>query len=117
LTGEKRARVLSMHFTREEKNILITILAAAILGIIINIFTTYGAEQRKAHEINDPVLININSATAEELDALPGIGKVTAKRIVEYRQSHGNFGDIEKLKEVKGITSKKLDGLKRYITL
>lgn len=48
-------------------------------------------------------LININTATKEDLDTLPGIGPATAQKIIDYRQEHGNFSSIEDIKNVKGI--------------
>ena len=47
--------------------------------------------------------ININTASEKDLDALPGIGSTMAKRIIDYRNEHGNFNAIEDLKKVKGI--------------
>lgn len=49
--------------------------------------------------------ININSATAEELDVLPGIGPVKAQSIIEYRRQQGKFKTIEEIENVKGIKS------------
>lgn len=47
--------------------------------------------------------VNINTAGADELKALPGIGSAKAEAIVEYRKQHGNFKSVEELKNVKGI--------------
>ena len=47
--------------------------------------------------------VNINTAGADELKALPGIGPAKAEAIVEYRKQHGNFKSGEELKNVKGI--------------
>ena len=47
--------------------------------------------------------VNINTATATELEALPGIGPAKAKAIVAYRQQNGQFKTVEDLKKVKGI--------------
>ncbi|UOO76238.1 helix-hairpin-helix domain-containing protein [Neisseria sp. Dent CA1/247] len=47
--------------------------------------------------------VNINTATAEELKALPGIGPSKAAAIVEYRQHNGQFKSVDDLKNVKGI--------------
>ncbi len=53
--------------------------------------------------------ININTATAEELTALNGIGQAYAKRIVAYRQSHGSFTSLEQLTNIKGIGERTLE--------
>ncbi len=62
-------------------------------------------------------LININSATQSELETLPGIGPVTAQKIIAYRQEHGPFTKIEELLEVSGIGVATLDKFKDYITI
>ncbi|GAB4342180.1 MAG: hypothetical protein Kow0089_17050 [Desulfobulbaceae bacterium] len=56
--------------------------------------------------------ININSATAAELEALPGIGPAKAEAIVKYREEHGKFKKIEDLVLVKGIGEKVLEKIK-----
>lgn len=62
-------------------------------------------------------LININTATAEELQELPGIGESLAEQIVRYRKLHGPFEHKSDLKKVKGIGDAKYDELKSMITL
>lgn len=61
--------------------------------------------------------VNINTATAEQLQNLQGIGEVKAERIVKYRQEHGNFQSVEELKEVKGIGQGTLAKLKEELEL
>ena len=61
--------------------------------------------------------LDINRATAEELELLPGIGPAIAQRIVDYRRQNGPFPSIEALIEVKGIGEKTLEALKPYITI
>ena len=58
--------------------------------------------------------ININTATAEELTLLPGVGPATAARIVQYRQEHGKFASVDDLANVKGIGPKRLENLRPY---
>jgi len=60
--------------------------------------------------------VNINTATADELDALPGIGEVIAQRIVAYRESHGAFTTVDDLAEVNGISDRMVDDLRPLIT-
>ena len=61
--------------------------------------------------------INLNTATAAQLDALPGVGKATAERIVEYRQKNGGFKKTEDLMNVKGIGEKSFLKLKPLVTV
>lgn len=61
--------------------------------------------------------VNINNATIEDLDKLPGIGEATANKIINYREENGDFKSIEELKNVNGIGSKKYEQIKDEITL
>ena len=77
--------------------------------------TTPKATKPKEPEVTFPV--NINTATVQELDALPGVGEVIAQRIVDYRNTHGPFKSVDELLNVKGIGEKKLADLKPYATV
>ena len=61
--------------------------------------------------------VNINTADAERLDTLPGIGPVLAQRIVDYRETNGPFAAPEELLGVEGIGQATLDGLRSRITV
>ena len=61
--------------------------------------------------------VNINTASIEELDQLPGIGPSIAQRIVDYRTEHGKFKTIEEIQDVKGIGDAKYDEIKDNITV
>ena len=61
-------------------------------------------------------LVNINTATMQELSALPGIGETLAKRIVDYRLVNGPFQEIDQLLNVDGIGSGKLKAILDMIT-
>ena len=63
------------------------------------------------------VKININSAGADELIKLPGIGIKTAEKIIEYRKKNGLFVSTQRLMDVKGISSGKFDKIKDYIAV
>jgi competence protein ComEA len=61
--------------------------------------------------------VNINTATAAELEALPGVGARTAQRIVEYRQKNGSFKKIEELMNVQGVGEKSFLKIKDRLTV
>lgn len=61
--------------------------------------------------------VNINSASAEELTSVPGIGNVTAQRIVSYRQKYGKFYSVDELLKIKGIGEGVLEKIKPYVTV
>ena len=62
-------------------------------------------------------MIDINTAEIDDLLMVKGIGQVTAKNILEYRQKLGGFSSLEELKNVAGIGSKKLQDLKPQLTV
>jgi competence protein ComEA len=61
--------------------------------------------------------VNLNTATVAQLEALPGIGKSTAERILEYRQKSGGFKKVEDLMNVRGIGEKSFLKLKPLVTV
>jgi competence protein ComEA len=60
--------------------------------------------------------VNINMASAKELDALPGIGEVLAGRIIQFRDEHGPFRSVDDLIHVDGISARTIDGLRDLVT-
>ncbi len=62
-------------------------------------------------------LVNLNTATLDELETLSGIGEVLGQRIIDYREQHGPFRTIEDLMNVSGIGDKRFADLKPYITV
>ncbi|MEK7432260.1 MAG: helix-hairpin-helix domain-containing protein [Cyanobacteriota bacterium] len=63
------------------------------------------------------VAVNINTATEAQLKAIPGVGPVIAKAIVEYRTKNGKFKKIEDLKSIKGIGDKTFESMKKMLSL
>ena len=60
--------------------------------------------------------VNINTATAQQLTVLPGVGEKLAARIVEYRQKAGGFKNVQELMNVRGIGEKNLAKIQGYLT-
>ncbi len=59
--------------------------------------------------------VHLNSATLEQLDALPGVGPVTAQKILDYRQQHGAFGSVDELDAIVGIGPARLETLRGLV--
>jgi competence protein ComEA len=62
-------------------------------------------------------LVNINTASATELEALPGVGEVIAQRIVDFRTANGPFGSVDELLEVSGIGEATLESMRELVTV
>lgn len=60
--------------------------------------------------------VNLNTANAAELDTLPGVGEVTAGRIIDYREANGPFRSVDDLVHVQGISTKTINGLRDLVT-
>lgn len=59
--------------------------------------------------------VNLNAATLEQLDTLPGVGPATAQKILDYREEHGGFGSVDELGEVPGIGDVRLAALRDLV--
>jgi comEA protein len=61
--------------------------------------------------------ININTATSDELQQVPGIGPVTADKILQMRKSYGTFKSVDDLLAIKGLGKKRLEKMRKYLTV
>jgi competence ComEA-like helix-hairpin-helix protein len=82
------------------------------LAIVFCVHTAVPAEK-----IPPSKPIDLNVANMKELQELPGIGAVTAQRIIDLRQKSGRFHRVEDLLAVRGISPKKLDAMRKYVTV
>ncbi|MBB5856170.1 helix-hairpin-helix domain-containing protein [Amycolatopsis umgeniensis] len=64
-----------------------------------------------------PGKLDLNTATAEQLDSLPGVGEVMAKRIVDWRSGHGGFTTVEQLRDVEGIGESKYSKIRELVSV
>lgn len=76
-----------------------------------------GATEESGSNEDNPDLININTASVDELDELPGIGPTIAQRIIDYRDANGPFQTIEDLLNVSGIGPSTFEQIKDLITV
>jgi competence ComEA-like helix-hairpin-helix protein len=82
-------------------------------SVVSSLTTSEPAHARPA----TTTLININTASREELEKLPGIGEGLAARIVEHRERHGAFRRVEHLIIVRGISQRRFEALRPYVTI
>lgn len=61
--------------------------------------------------------VNLNTATSEELQLVPGIGPVTADKILQMRKSYGAFKSVDDLSAIRGIGPKRLEKMRKYLTV
>ncbi len=76
-----------------------------------NLMPRFPGDSARAHADKDHPL-DLNMASKAELIALPGIGEVTAEKIILYRKDHGKFSSVDELSRIKGIGPKKLERLR-----
>ena len=100
-----------------------------IVGLAVLLFSSACARLPRHHSANTPqalvassaaqvpAAININTATAVELEQLPGIGEALAVRIVQHRENFGSFRRPEHLLLVRGISDRKFRELRPFITV
>jgi competence protein ComEA len=101
---------------------MLRVLAALSLAVLVAVqgHAQTGTPQKansRTTQSKAPVMVNLNTATAEELEQLPGVGAKTAARIVDYRQKKGPFKKPEELMNVQGIGEKSFLKLKSQITV
>jgi competence protein ComEA len=99
-----------------------TFLSIAALSVLALSYTPEAAAQTKApaRSATKPAvtsIVNINTASAGELETLPGVGARTAALIVEYRQKNGPFKKVEELMNIRGVGEKNFLKLKAQITV
>jgi competence protein ComEA len=103
-----------------ERRVLVFIIILILIGAFLKwsklnrYFETSLESTSLSHNKNYP--LNINQASLEDLEKLPGIGRKIAQEIINYRKQFGEFKDLNDLEKIKGIGKKKLELLKPYIT-
>lgn len=98
------------------RKVTISLMLFLCIGLAIGPLSLQ-AEQSGGTQKVSAEKVNLNTATAEQLEALPGIGPVAAKNILEYRKKAGKFNRIEEIINVKGVGEKKFLKIKDRLTV
>jgi len=104
-------------FTSDERKVIIFIVSLLIVGSILNtvIGKSRNFEEKKLGVSVFP--IDINCAEEDLLKEIPGVGSEMARRIIKYREKNGKFKAFDDLLRIQGIGKKKLEKMRKFITL
>lgn len=101
----------------------ISLSAAVLIAAVYVLSHDETALRERAFEVYaeikkppEPQIFNINSASERALQKVSGVGEITARNIVEYRNSHGNFNSVDELLNVRGIGQSTLEKIRPYLT-
>ena len=109
------------YLTKQERMVVLALAFVLFLGAMVQYaFQKYPqikdfvnfADSDFAYE-----KVNVNKADADELEAIPYIGKMTAKNIIDFREKNGKFTSVENLKKVKGVRDKNYKIFSKYISV
>ena len=108
--GADQSFAPSKSMMTRTRNLAVEILSAGLVFILL-----CGILEAQKRPPAKP--IDLNAATIKELEELPGVGPVTAQRIIDARQKSGRFRRIEDLLAIRGISTKRLEALRPYVTI
>lgn len=106
-----------VFLTRQERLVILFFIGIILLGISLNLLFKLHLPLKPFLFSEDAFKIDINCADKETLISLPGIGERLAQRIIEYRNNHQGFKDLEELKQIKGIGIDKYETIKEYFKI
>jgi len=81
------------------------------------VLTTMAQVTPQGTTMTQTTMLNVNTATIDQLMTIKGIGQVTAQNIIDYRTTNGNFQTVNDLDKVKGVGAKKIEMIRPFITV
>ena len=105
------------YLTPQERKFICLIMIVFIMGASVQLLLRRDiAPMRWARSVRH-FKININTARADQLQMLPGVGATLASRIIDYREQNGFFKSLEDIQDVDGLTAKRFGRIKELIEL
>ena len=104
-----------LNLTKEERRVILFVLALALAGMGIQVLMKRIPGARKELYLRNLGKIDLNSCRAELLETIPGIGKTSSRRIIEYRERNAGFTDLDELANIKGFKKKLIPQMKDYV--
>jgi competence ComEA-like helix-hairpin-helix protein len=89
----------------------IRLFLSIILGLCVSITPCFAKKKPPAKPVD------LNTATSEELQQVPGIGPATAEKILQMRKSYGAFKSVDDLLAIRGLGAKRLEKMRKYLTV
>ena len=106
---------IRIHFSNRAP--IIALANQSFLSCLLLVALVAGVALAQGKKTPPAKPIDLNAATIKELEELPGVGPVMAQRIIEARQKSGRFRRVEDLLAIRGISTKRLEKLRPYITV
>lgn len=109
----------NIYLTAHEKYLILFLCLCLFSALSLKVLNLKNIALEVQNNADEEILfpLDINSATYTQLLQVPGIGPVTAQRIIEYRHVHGKINNLYQLKEIKGIGEKKFQVLQKYFKI
>ncbi len=105
-----------LNLTQEERKVVLFLAVIALLGIGSNFLVKqFSPGKSIACFSQDLGKVDLNSADKKMLMGISGIGDKTAQRIIDYRDQHSGFSEVDELKSIKGISESRLAKIRDYL--
>ena len=102
-----------LNLTKEERQTLLFLFTIILIGLGINFFLKSGSSPQLVEAFyKDLGKVDLNKADKSALMSVTGVGEKLAVRIIDYRNAHNGFDELDRLKDIKGITGARYEKLK-----
>lgn len=104
----------------KKSGFIIILIASIAISMMIGVYIgtqSNGGQIEVMYQFHHIGIINLNTATIDELVQIPGIGEITAQQIVDYRSRKGNYNSVDDLLNISSISKDKLKEIRQYLRI